>query len=402
MKQQLKILIFGILVSVFGFSCNSQSKHTMDLKETSENTLKLFLCGDVMTGRGVDQALPNSVNPVLYESYIKDARDYLKLAERESGKIDTPLNYDYIWGDALKVWKQESPRFLLINLETSITTNQEAWPRKGIHYRMHPENVKVLTAAGVGHISLANNHVMDWGHQGLIETIETLEKAGIAYSGAGRNEIEAKSPSILEYDRGRLLVLSYGYHNSGIPPVWEAAEEVPGVNLLHQLNETELENITKRIQGLKKAGDVVVFSIHWGGNWGYDVPSKHRDFAHRLIDEAGVDLIYGHSSHHPMGLEVYKEKLIIYGAGDFINDYEGISGNEEYRGELTLMYFPEVDIESGKLLSLKMIPMKIKKLRLNHASRNDAEWLQKTLDREGKELGTGLRLEKNNSIWLEW
>jgi poly-gamma-glutamate synthesis protein (capsule biosynthesis protein) len=103
-----------------------------------------------------------------------------------------------------------------------------------------------------------------------------------------------------------------------------------------------------------------------------------------------------------MGMEVYKEKLIIYGAGDFINDYEGISGKQEYRGELSLMYFPEVAIESGKLLSLKMIPMKIKKLRLNPASRNDVEWLQKTLDREGKELGTGLRIEKDNSLWLEW
>jgi poly-gamma-glutamate synthesis protein (capsule biosynthesis protein) len=274
MKQLLKILIFGILVSVFGFSCHSQTKNTMEPKKTSENALKLFLCGDVMTGRGVDQALPNSVNPVLYESYIKDARDYIKLAERESGKIDTPLTYDYIWGAALKVWKQESPHFRLINLETSITTNEEAWHRKGIHYRMHPENVKVLIAADVDHISLANNHVMDWGHHGLMETIETLEKAGIAYSGAGRNAIEAKKPSILEYDRGRLIVLSYGYHNSGIPPVWAPEGQDPGVNLLHQLNETELENITEKIQNLKKAGDVVVFSVHWGGNWGYDVPSS--------------------------------------------------------------------------------------------------------------------------------
>lgn len=402
MRQQVKFLIFGLLIILFGFSCNSQTKNSMAPQETSENALKLFLCGDVMTGRGVDQALPKSVNPVLYESYVKDARDYLKLAERNSGKIDTPLTYDYIWGDALEIWKRESPNFRFINLETGITTSEEAWPRKGIHYRMHPENVKILTAAHVDHISLANNHIMDWGHRGLIETIETLDKAGIGYSGAGRNEQEAKAPSILDHEKGRVIVLSYGYHNSGIPPIWEAEGEVPGVNFLHSLDETELGNIKEKVQNLKKAGDVVVFSIHWGGNWGYKIPTKHRKFAHRLIDEAGVDLIYGHSSHHPMGMEVYKEKLIIYGAGDFINDYEGIRSKEEYRGELTLMYFPKVDIGSGKLLSLKMVPMELKKLRLNQASRKDALWLQTTLDREGKELGTGLLIQKDNSLWLKW
>lgn len=391
-----------MLIFIFGFSCHSQIKSAMASKETSENSVKIFLCGDVMTGRGLDQALPTSVNPVLYESYVKDARDYLKLAEKENGKIETPIAYNYIWGDALKVWEQESPLFRLINLETSITSSEDAWPRKGIHYRMHPENVQVLTAAGINHCSLANNHVLDWGYSGLIETVETLEEANISYSGAGRNKQEAKAPSILKHGEGRLIVFSYGYYNSGIPPLWEAEEEVPGVNFLHQLNETELQGIKEKVQDFQQAGDVVVFSIHWGGNWGYEVPKKHRQFAHSIIDETGVDLIYGHSSHHPKGVEVYNDKLIIYGAGDFINDYEGIGGHEEYRGELTLMYFPEIDLETGNLLSLKMIPMEIRNLQLKHVSRKDARWLQKTLNRESKDLGSGLRLEQDNSLWLEW
>jgi poly-gamma-glutamate capsule biosynthesis protein CapA/YwtB (metallophosphatase superfamily) len=402
MKLQVNFPILGVLLLVFGFSCFAQTKNTMARQDSSENSIKIFLCGDVMTGRGIDQALPNSVHPILYESYVKDARDYLKLAETVSGKIETPVSYDYIWGDAINIWEQELPNFRLINLETSITNSEKAWPRKGIHYRMHPENVKVLTAANVDHIGLANNHIMDWGQQGLVETIETIEKSGIAWSGAGRNEQEAKAPSIIKHNKGRLIILSYGYPNSGIPPLWEAEGELPGVNLLHHLNKTELVNIKEKVQTLKKTRDIVVFSIHWGGNWGYAVPPRHRKFAHQLIDEAGVDLIFGHSSHHPMGIEVYKEKLIIYGAGDFINDYEGIRSKEEYRGELSLMYFADLNIESGKLISLKMIPMEIKKFRLNQANGKDAGWLQKTLSREGKELGTGLRREKDNSLWLEW
>lgn len=99
-----------------------------------ENTVKLFLAGDVMTGRGIDQALPYSVPPILYEAYVKDARRYFQIAERQNGEIRTPVSYDYIWGDAFESWQDEKPDFKLINLETSITTYDEPWPRKEIHY----------------------------------------------------------------------------------------------------------------------------------------------------------------------------------------------------------------------------------------------------------------------------
>ena len=75
----------------------------------------------------------------------------------------------------------------------------------------------------------------------------------------------------------------------------------------------------------------MVASVHWGSNWGYDIPREQTVFAHRLIDEAGVDIIHGHSSHHVRAIEVYKDRLILYGCGDFLNDYEGISGYEEFR-----------------------------------------------------------------------
>ncbi len=103
-----------------------------------------------------------------------------------------------------------------------------------------------------------------------------------------------------------------------------------------------------------------------------------------------------------MGMEVYKNKLIIYGAGDFINDYEGISGHEKYRGDLSLMYFPEINIETGQLISLKMLPMKIKNFSLHQASKKDVKWLEKTLTREGKKLGTDLNMDDENALWLQW
>ena len=83
------------------------------------------------------------------------------------------------------------------------------------------------------------------------------------------------------------------------------------------------------LRKVKQAGDLLLVSIHRGGNWGYEVPKAHKSFAHRLIDEARVDVVHGHWSHHVRPIEVHRGKLILYGCGDFINDYEGIGGRKE-------------------------------------------------------------------------
>ena len=370
------------------------------LRETSGITL--FLSGDVMTGRGIDQILPYSVNPKLYESYVKDAADYVRLAERKNGNIEQPVSSKYIWGDALAVWSRFKPAVKIVNLETSITTNEAPWPGKGINYRMHPKNINVLTEASISVVSLANNHTLDWGRTGLEETLRTLEGAGIAYTGAGRNISEAQNPAILQLKKGRVLVFAYGAGSSGVPPSWRATAEQSGVCYLPSLGEEAFLKIKERVSAVKQAGDIVVFSVHWGSNWGYDIPSAHREFAHQLMDQAGVDVVHGHSSYHPKGIEVYKGRLILYGAGDFINDYEGIGGYEQFRDDLTLMYFPVIDPSSGKLISIRIIPMKIKNMRLNNASSADARWIQKVLDRESEKLGVQVILGDDGALSLQW
>ena len=137
-------------------------------------------------------------------------------------------------------------------------------------------------------------------------------------------------------------------------------------------------------------------------NWGYKITGAQKAFAHRLIDEAGMDVIHGHSSHHVKGIEVYKERLILYGCGDFINDYEGIGGYEEFRADLSLMYFATIDPATGNLNALQMIPTQIKRFRVNRASTNDSRWLKKILNREGARLGTQVILDKNNVLTMRW
>jgi hypothetical protein len=97
---------------------------------------------------------------------------------------------------------------------------------------------------------------------------------------------------------------------------------------------------------------------------------------------AGVDVVHGHSSHHPRPIEVVEGKLVLYGCGDFVDDYEGISGREEFRGDLVLMYFADVDPSSGRLVDLSMTPMRIRQFRLHRASPDEARWLRDTINRE--------------------
>jgi len=364
-------------------------------------TLTLFLCGDVMTGRGIDQILPYPGNPQIYEPYMTSAKSYVKLTEQVSGPIPRPVDFGYIWGDVLEELRCQGPDARIINLETAVTTSPEFWPLKGIHYRMQPRNIPCILAAKIDCCVLANNHVLDWGYAGLTETLSSLADANLKTAGAGRNLSEAEAPAIIEVaGKGRVLVFGFGHESSGIPKLWGAASNKAGVNLLPDLSEHTVSRIAERISAVKQQGDCVVASIHWGGNWGYQVLSEQRGFAHRLIDLAHVDVVHGHSSHHPKGVELYQDKPIFYGCGDFLNDYEGISGYEEFRGDLTLMYFVTLDLATGRLVSLRMTPMQIKRFRLNYAHADDVRWLQHVMDRESRSLGARIELADSRHLAL--
>jgi len=365
--------------------------------------ITLFLCGDVMTGRGIDQALPHPSHPRLYEPYLRSAVEYVKLAERASGPIARPLEPSYLWGDALGEWRRVRPDARVVNLETAVTASEEAEPGKGIHYRMHPANIPCLTAAGIDCCVLANNHVLDWGRAGLQETLEVLRRAGIRSAGAGRDAAEAAAPAVIEVPgRSRVLVFAWGMASGGVPAAWAAADDRPGVNFLEELSPRSLDAVGRQIAAVKRPGDVVIASIHWGGNWNFGVSRDERAFAQGLIEAAGADLVHGHSSHHVKGIEVHRGKLILYGCGDFLNDYEGISGHEEYHGDLALMYFPTLDPVTGRLAGLSMTPTHTLRFRVTRAPEEGVSWLEQTLNREGRRFGTRVERGSGGTLLLRW
>ncbi|HUG83312.1 MAG TPA: CapA family protein, partial [Euzebya sp.] len=115
-----------------------------------------------------------------------------------------------------------------------------------------------------------------------------------------------------------------------------------------------------------------------------------------------VHVVHGHSSHHPLGIEVHRGRLILYGCGDLLSDYEGIHGHEHYRGELSALYLPTVDTRTGTLQHLELAPTKVERFRLNRPSGEDVRWLATTLDREGASLGTTVSVGNDNRLVVSW
>lgn len=354
--------------------------------------IKIFLCGDVMTGRGVDQILPHPVAPHIYEGFMQSSIDYVRLAERAHGStIPKPVNYSYIWGEALHEFEQERPDLRIINLETTMTTSEDYDP-KGINYRMSPENGGVLLAAGIDCCELANNHMLDWGLDGLLETLNTLDRLNIKRVGAGRNLQEAWAPAFLDVEgKGRVVLFALGSGTSGVPRKWSATDAFPGVAYFSDVSDrTAITKLKHDISHIRRPNDIVIVSIHYGSNWGYNVSESFRDFAHQLIDESNISILHVHSSHHPKGIELYNNRLILYGCGDFINDYEGIRGYEMYRDDLTFMYFVEINPSNGDISAVTLTPLKIHRFQLVRPSVTDVHWLRGTLDQESRVFGTAV------------
>lgn len=352
--------------------------------------MKVMLAGDVMLGRGIDQVLPHPGSPEIFEPYVRSALTYVELAEARNGAIPRKRPFDYVWGDALAALDAAAPACRIINLETAVTRRGQPAP-KGINYRMTPENLPVLSAAAVDCCVLANNHMLDWGAEGLEDTLETLDGAGVAHAGAGRDSTEACTPAILSpAPSARLLVHAVAHFSSGVPPQWAAGVRRPGVDFLPDLDEDSAETLAERLASERRPGDVVLLSIHWAPNWGYRLEEEGR-FAHRLIDAGAVDIIHGHSSHHPKGIERYRGRLILYGCGDLLNDYEGIAGHEDFHPDLSLIYLPTIEA-GGRCVGLDLLPFRIGQFRLNAASRTEAQWLAAAIARHSPRAGDGLAI----------
>ena len=245
---------------------------------------------------------------------------------------------------------------------------------------MHPDNLACLTAMKFDCLSLANNHVLDFGMSGLVQTLVTLEAAGIATCGAGLSPELAARPAIRELPGGgRVLVFGWGFASSGVPEGWAAAQGKPGIQRIAEINAETAAAMARAIATWRRPGDIVIVSLHWGDNWVSEAPEAHRAIARLLVDRARVDVVNGHSAHHLQLAEIHNGKLILYDCGDLIDDYAATAGAPQYRHHMGALFFADINRENGHAVNFFAVPVRRASYRLEACDAAVSHWVQQTL-----------------------
>jgi poly-gamma-glutamate synthesis protein (capsule biosynthesis protein) len=305
--------------------------------------ITIGLAGDVMLGRTLDMIL-------------------------------SKRGYSSAWGNLLPHIKETD--FNLINLENAFThSNKKVY--KTFNFKATPDKVQTLLNANVKVVNLANNHILDYSEEGLIETINTLDEASIIHVGAGNNSKEANSPVIINRKGIRIGILGFTDNE----PTWNATTK-PGVNYVNVEVKKDRDRILKSIESLKKESDVIFITIHWGPNMVEKPSIDFIQFAHAMV-EHGADLIHGHSAHILQGIEFYKKSLILYDTGDFVDDY---AVDPDLRNDLTAFYM--LTINKSGIEHLKIIPARIFDYQVNLARNKDYEWVISRLNQLSADFKT--------------
>ena len=365
--------------------------------------MQILFAGDVMLGRLVNKVLANA-------------------------------QFTYVWGDTIDIIKRAD--FSLINLECPVSSKGKKWNKtfKVFHFRANLDAIQVLNSASIDYVSLANNHILDYDVEALLDTLDILDKNNISHSGAGRNLREAMKPAILEKklkpkasnnnNNSYYNVDNEKVNNNdnikntiriGIisltdnEPEWEAKDDLAGINYIPATLDPDryYYRLQNYIEQAKKQSDLVIVSSHIGPHF-IETPSvKYVNFAHKILD-FGADIYWGHSNHMPQGIELYKRndnnKIILYDCGDFIDDY-AIDSN--YRNDLSFIFLLHFLMDKNSKLSknnntnnignillqnsmIELIPTKISNFMVNTipADDNDADLIIKRMAKRCSFLGT--------------
>ncbi len=197
----------------------------------------------------------------------------------------------------------------MINLETTLTTTNNPI-EKPFNFKARPRYAKMLKDAGIDIVTLANNHMYDFGEEGLLETVKVLDAVGLKHVGAGKNNKEARKPVIMNIKGIKIAYL--GYYGSG-----RHGESFPATRTSAGTAMRSLYYIGKDIEAVRDSVDLVIVNFHWGREKAHYPEESEIDFAHETIN-LGADIIVAHHPHVLQGVEVYRDKIIAYSLGNFI------------------------------------------------------------------------------------
>lgn len=291
-------------------------------------SVTLAFIGDVMLGRGVNEEIPRR----LPESF---------------------------WGDVLPILRGADA--VIANLECAITQYTQECSRtpKVFYFRADPVAVQVLRVANIQCVSLANNHSLDFDDQGLLDTLKYLDAAGIHHVGAGRDISQATTPVIMDIAGLRVGIIAITDNE----PDFAATKDSPGTNYLEiNSHPLTLSLIESAVVQLRQAGvKLVILSAHWGANMVISPPPHFCRFARAVVDR-GVDIFHGHSARVFQGVERYKQGLIFYDTGDFLDDYVI---DPVLRNDWSFVFL--VEVGDRGLHKLRLIPVHLSYAQVNLA-----------------------------------
>lgn len=281
-------------------------------------------------------------------------------------------DYSYPWGNVLPLFK--STDLNLINLEAPLTQHRTQQQKKMINLKADPNKIQTLIDARIDVVNLANDHILDFWEEGMLETIELLNKSGIKHVGAGVTINQAGQPVIMTLNDITIGILGFTDNE----PYW-IAQDKPGTNYVEV---GDIDTISRAVASIRDRVDVLILSIHWGDKMVHKPIPDFVSFAHKIID-AGVDIIHGHGAHVFQGVEIYKNKLIMYDTGDLIDDFEAVP---EYSNDRTFFFSCELNKTGVK--KLKLTPLVIKDFQVNIAANGEYESTLSHMQQLSADFGT--------------
>lgn len=282
----------------------------------------------------------------------------------------------------------------LVNLECAITSSQQRWPGapKAFYFGAPPEAALSLVHAGIDMVSLANNHVLDFGVDGLRETLHHLERAGIRHAGAGKNSHEATAHALADCKGMRFGMAAFCDHQAD----FAAGRDQPGIAYIDLDDEAAtLQRFRQALQRLHDAGvNWPILSLHWGPNMVLRPSQAFRRLAHAAIG-MGWRILYGHSAHVFHGIEIHHGCPILYAAGDLVDDYHV---DPQFRNDRQLLF--ELALSPDGLRRIRLHPVRIAQCQVRPAAGAELDEIAHAMTARCTELGTQVRRD-GKELWID-
>ncbi|MFQ6615435.1 MAG: CapA family protein [Fidelibacterota bacterium] len=345
-------------LAYLGLILASVSVTTSESQKIRNDEITIALGGDVMLGRLINQTMYHQ-------------------------------GPGYIWGDLISIL--EGADFTFVNLECVIARSLEPFiPERVFYFRADPVHARTLSLAGVDGVSLANNHALDFRGDGLLETMDHLDRLGIVHAGAAENRSKASAPAVVEIKGIRIAIVAFADHFRE----YGATEQSPGINLIDVSLDAETLGRLERVIGRARGeADLVIFSIHWGPNMRQEPTREFIHFARAVMD-LGADIFHGHSAHVFQGIEVYGGKVILYDSGDLIDDY---AVDPVLRNDRQILF--RLSVSSAGLKGLELIPIVIQNMQVNRATGDDFEAIRRRIEFLSRPFGTRI-VPKGDRLWI--